>query len=78
MAVLNIYGTRAIILLFCYHQDIESESREIEMIISQPVLPHKKIPKALLENDIHTLQDWRILLWQFFIFMELEPFPTIL
>ena len=33
-----------------------------------------KIPTDLCDNDVHTLQDWRTLLWELFVFMELEPF----
>ena len=42
MAILRIYGARAILLLFCYHKDIESKSCEIEFTISQPILTHKR------------------------------------
>ena len=38
VVVLHIYGDRAVLLLFCDHQDIEYESCEIEMIISQLIL----------------------------------------
>ena len=30
VAIIHIYGARAIILLFCDHQDTESESKEIK------------------------------------------------
>ena len=53
MVILHIYGARAIFLLFCDHQDIESDSCKIEMIISLPIFTHKKISKALWDNDIH-------------------------
>ena len=57
--ILHIYGGRAISLLFCDHQDTQSESCEIEMNISQPIFAHKKISKTIWYKDIHTLQDWR-------------------
>ena len=44
------------LLLFCEHQDTESESFEIEISISQPIFIQKKTEKALWENDIHNLQ----------------------
>ena len=34
MAILHIYGARAIFLLFCDHQYTESESREMEIGVS--------------------------------------------
>ena len=43
LVVLHIYEDSAIILLFFDHQDTESESCEIEMSISQPILTHKNI-----------------------------------
>ena len=42
VAVIHIYGARDIYLLFCDHQDTESESQEIEMSISQQISTHKK------------------------------------
>ena len=63
-----------LILLFCDHQDTESESCEIEMIISQPISTHKNISNTLWDNNIYTLQYWRNILWLFFIFVVLEPF----
>ena len=57
-----IYGSRDIVLLFCDHQDTESESCEIEISISQPIFTHKKVSKYLWDKDIHTLQDGRKIL----------------
>ena len=50
MAILHIYGARAVFLIFCVHQDTESDSCEIEMSTSQPIFTHKNISKALWEN----------------------------
>ena len=47
VSIIHIYGARAIFLLFCDHQDTESESREVEMRISQPIFTHKNISKYL-------------------------------
>ena len=44
------------------------------MIIYQLIFTHKNISKALWYNDIHTLQNGRNILWQLFIFIELELF----
>ena len=68
MMTVHIYGSRVILLLFCDHQDTESESCEIEMRISQQIpthkiFNHKKILKALWANDINTLQYGRNILW---------------
>ena len=60
---LHIYGARVIFLLFCDHTDTEPESREIEMIISQPIFTHTNIWKALWDNAINNLQDSRNFLW---------------
>ena len=47
VAIIYIYCTRAVILLFCDYQDTESESCEIEMIIYKPILTHKNASKDL-------------------------------
>ena len=59
MITLHNYGARAIFLLFCDHTDTESESREIQMSISQPIFTNTNISKALWDNDINTVQDGR-------------------
>ena len=41
MVFLHIYRARTIFLLCCDHQDTESESREIEISIYQPIFNHK-------------------------------------
>ena len=51
MEVLHINGSRAVLLLFCDHQENDYESCETEMSIYQP-----KTDKALWDNDIHTVQ----------------------
>ena len=57
MAILHIYRARANSLLFCYHQETESESCEIKVIIPQPISTHKKISKDIWDNGI-ILQVW--------------------
>ena len=56
MSILHIYGDIANFLIFCDHQDTESESNKIEINIYQPIFTHKKISKVSWENYIHTLQ----------------------
>ena len=61
VAVHRIYAARAILILFYYHKDNESESCELDMSISQTIFTHKNISKALWDNNIHNLQyGWRI------------------
>ena len=43
MVIIHIYGARYFSLLFCDHQDTESESYEMEMSIPQPIFTHKII-----------------------------------
>ena len=43
-------------MLFYDDQDTESEQLEIQMRIYQLIFTHKNIPKALWDNDIHTLK----------------------
>ena len=74
VVIFHISGARAIFLLFCDHQDTESESCEMEISISEPIFTHKNISKALWENGIHTILDVNLFLW-FFIFLEIEPVP---
>ena len=42
VAILHIYGVRAISLLFCNHQDTESEKWEMEIGVAGPIFTHKK------------------------------------
>ena len=63
VVLIHIYGARSIFLLFCDHQDTESESRKTETSISQTTPTHKMILKALWDNSFHTLQYGRKMLW---------------
>ena len=74
MVIIHICGPREVLLLFCYQEDTEYESYEMEISISTPISTHKKISKDLPDNDIHNLQDGSKILWQFFIFLDAEPF----
>ena len=47
MAFLHIYGSRVIFLLFCDHQDTESESREIEISLAGPIFTHNGIKGSM-------------------------------
>ena len=38
MVIIHTYGNRAIFLLLCYHQDTESESCEMKISVSGPIL----------------------------------------
>ena len=71
VAIFHIYGARAVFLLFCDHQDTESESYETEMSISKPIFNNENASKSLWYKGIYTLQDGRKLLWYFFGFMKL-------
>ena len=74
MVIIHIYRARATFILVYDEQDTDSEKIEIQMRTYQIIITHKNISKALWENDIHNLQNGRKELWQFFIFMGLEPF----
>ena len=63
MAIIHSYESRAIFLLFCDHQDTESEPCEIEMSISKPIFTKKNISKDLWNNNINTIQDGIQVLW---------------
>ena len=47
VVIFHIYGSRAIFLIFCVHQDTKSESCEIEMITYRPIFSQGKTAKAL-------------------------------
>ena len=66
-------GIRYILPLFCNHHDNEYEQREMETDAAGTIFT-PKISRALWDNYIYTPQYGRKILWQFFIFMELEPF----
>ena len=38
VVILHIYGASAILPLFCYHQDTESEEREMKFFLGGPIL----------------------------------------
>ena len=42
MVIIHIHGALAIFVLFCDHQDTESESQEIKIGVSGPISTHKK------------------------------------
>ena len=42
VVIIHIYGDFSIILIFCYHQDTESESCDIELGVAGPILKQKK------------------------------------
>ena len=71
---IHTYGGTAIFLLFCDHQDTESESNEIDMSIPQDIFTRKNISNSLWDNYINNLQDRRKMLWKSLIFLELYPY----
>ena len=50
MSILHIYGTIAIYLLFCDHQDTKSESLEIENGIAGPIFTYKNIKGVMVQR----------------------------
>ena len=69
VVVLHIYGTLAIFLLFCDHQDTEYESREMKNGVSGPKLSRKKY-QNLYGTTIHILYKMGEKLWSYFIFLS--------
>ena len=63
MVIFHIYGAIAIFLLFYDHKDTLFTECELEMTISQLIFTNKNISKAIWDNDIHTLQNGRKILW---------------
>ena len=45
VAIIHIYGARAIFLLFCDHEDTESEPSEMAIDVAGPILTQKKIQR---------------------------------
>ena len=43
MTILHIYGAKTNFLLFCDHQDTESESQEIEVVVLGLIFTQKNI-----------------------------------
>ena len=62
MAIIHIYGTIAISLQLCDHQDTESESCDKEMSTFQSMFTQKKISKDLWGKHGHNLQYGRRIL----------------
>ena len=42
MSNIHIYGDGSIFLLFCYHQDTEFESQEMEIGVAEPIFQPEK------------------------------------
>ena len=73
MFILNIYGARAVFLLFCVHQATESKKLEMKTEYLDQYSPFKILPRTLWERYVHTLKN-SIQLWHFLILLELDPF----
>ena len=58
IAIFFEYGALAILLLFCNHQDTESESQEIDIGVTEPIFT-LKILKTIWDNYMNTAQDGR-------------------
>ena len=71
VVVLTIYEDKEILLLFCDHQENESESQEI-YILHLDQYSTRKISKSLWNCDMHITHDGRKILYQSFMFMEIE------
>ena len=56
LAIIRIYGARAILLIFYYNQDTEYESQEIDIGVAQPLFTNKNIPKTICDKAIHNIQ----------------------
>ena len=73
VAILHNYGAKTIFYYFVI-------TKELNLSYVKYIVPYlyqyspRKISKALWENYIYTLQFERKILWQFFIYMELDPF----
>ena len=50
VVILHIYGARDIFLLFCDHQDTESESWEMEIGVTGPLFTHKNIKGSMVQR----------------------------
>ena len=71
LAMIFIYGYRAIFLLFSYHQSTESESREREMSISKPIFTHKNTTGSTISRYLSSTT-WDMF-WSYFqIFLDVE------
>ena len=46
----------------------------MKIVLPGTILTHTNISKALCDNNIYTIRDGQKILWQFFIFTELELF----
>ena len=47
MVIVQIYGARSVFLLFCDHQDTESESHEMEYGVALPIFTQKNIKGSI-------------------------------
>ena len=74
MVVLHINGALVMFLLFCGHQDTESESCEMINGVAEPILTQKKT-KVSKGQKYPCLTGWVKKMYHSLIFMELELFP---
>ena len=77
VAILHIYGARAIFLLFCDQQDTESKSRGTEIGVAGPIFTQKNI-EGLMRQQYTYPTIWEKNIVAILHILELEPFYTIL
>ena len=69
MLVLHMYGAVEMFLLFCYLQDTESESREMENGVAGPKYHRKNIKVSMGQLYLYYTR-WQEILWSYFIFLS--------
>ena len=72
----GIDHSRSLLLRLRHTQTLNMSNEEWKLGFINQYPRKEKISKSLWNNDTHTLQYRRGKLWQFLIFMELEPLPS--
>ena len=53
MAITIIYAYSAILLLFCYHQETESNSRVMEIVVAGQILTGKEVKGSIVQQYLY-------------------------
>ena len=77
MVIIHIYGARSFSLLFCDHQDTESESCEMEMSIPQPIFTHKIIKGYMGQRFLYSTRWVKIIVVFLHVYGPLAIFLLI-
>ena len=73
----SFYGALDILLLFCDHQETGSESREMEICVTEPLFTQKKYQSLFVTTISILYKMGEKYFGKLFISVELKVFPNL-